>query len=393
MNRRFDKDSELMIDALRGVAAMMVLLTHTFDLSVIDVFGWEMDRSPESWRWARASIGHGGYWVWCFFIISGLCIHQSIARSVATGTFSWRRYLLARVTRIYPLFLLGLSLAVVAWELHEDWGEGVDSAPWRQFIASLLSLQIITTPFPSFETSWSLSCEMIYYLAWPAMLLVMRGRVSTAIYACIAAACATLAVILFFWKGMHRFEHSAVVDGIWTLAVLFPVWVCGAWLAGNWPAVSAHITRRLWLGSIGLCILSECLLAEFKFTQYPGWMIHVTSWASVPGLLIFIAGARHARLSRFGRAEPVCRWLGQFSYPCYILHMQLLLILNHFLKPFLPELTGGNPMLGFVLLLVPLLGSLALIGPRLERALMRWRAGFLERNRALSAPAALDVTP
>lgn len=393
MSHRFDKDSELLIDALRGIAAMLVLVTHVLDLSVTNVFGWEMNGTPESWRWVRATLGHGGYWVWCFFVISGLCIHQSIARGISAGTFAWRRYLLARITRIYPLFLLGMVLAVAAWTLHEDWSNSIDSTPWRQFVASLFSLQIITTPFPSFETSWSLSCEMIYYIAWPLMLLFMRGRVTAAIYACLIAGSGTMLAILLVWKGAHKLEHSAAVEGIWTLSVLFPIWISGAWLAANWTTVSAAVTRRAWFGSVVVCLLSETLLAVCKFRQYPGWVTEMAGWSSIPGLLVFIGGARHARLSRFARSASVCAWLGQFSYPCYILHMQLLLSLNHFFKFAFPRFAAAHPLLDFILLLVPLLGSLALIGPRLERAIMRWRAGLLAQTRMPPSPVALDHAP
>lgn len=385
MNQRFDDDSELMIDAVRGVAALLVLVTHAFDLAVVDVFGWESARSPEGWRWARASAGHGGYWVWCFFMISGLCIHRSIARSVAAGTFGMGRYMLARVTRIYPLFLLGLAVAVVAWELHEDWGGAPDASPWRQMLASLFSLQIITTPFPGFETSWSLSCEMLYYLAWPALLVPMRGRVSAAAFVSVAGSLLTLTAILVTWRVLHRFEHSAAVDGVWTVAVLFPVWVCGAWLAGHWAAASARVTARLWLISIALCLLAEGLLVILKFYLFPGWSVHLASWASIPGLFIFLAGARHARLSAYALSRPVCRWLGQFSYPCYILHMQVLLIWNHILVSMLPKFIATHPLLDFLILVVPVFALLALTGPPLERRLMRWRSHLLARPATLSA--------
>lgn len=379
MSQRFDEDSELMIDAVRGIAALLVLVTHSFDIAVADVFGWDFANNPVAWRWARASAGHGGYWVWCFFIISGLCIHQSIARSVASGTFDWRRYALARVTRIYPLFLLGLTIAVAPWLLHDDWGGGSVATPWRQFFASLFSLQIFTTSFPGFETSWSLSCEMLYYAAWPLILLALRGRASTAAYLAIAGSFVILTGIFVTWRIFHRLEHSAAVDGLWTVAVLFPVWVCGAWLASRWHRVAPRITRPLWLGSIALCALAEVLLVVLKFHQFPGWMVHLASWASIPGLLIFLAGARHARLSRFARARPVCRWLGQFSYPCYVLHLQLLLILNHFLMPLLPKSITTQPLFDFLLLLLPMVTLLALTGPPLERYLMRWRSRVLTR--------------
>jgi peptidoglycan/LPS O-acetylase OafA/YrhL len=379
MNQRFDLDSELMIDAVRGIAALLVLVSHSFDIAVGDVFGWSFSSNPVEWRWVRASLGHGGYWVWCFFVISGLCIHQSISRSVAGGTFVWRRYLLSRITRIYPLFLLGLVIAVVPWLLNADAGFAAGENPWRQFLASLLSLHILTTTFPAFETSWSLSCEMIYYVAWPLILLVLRGRVRWAVFAAVGGSLLVLAVIFVTWRVLHRLEHSTAVDGLWIVTALFPVWVAGAWLADHWQTVTQHVSRRLWLSSLPLCVLAEVLLVVLKFHQAPGWAIHMASWSSVPGLVIFLAGARHARLARFSWSGPVCGWLGRFSYPCYVLHLQLLFTLSYFLTPWLPESVAADPLKKMPLLLLPVLSLVALVGPRLEQWLMRWRAQVLAR--------------
>lgn len=382
MEQRLDKDSELLIDAMRGIAALLVLFTHAFDLSVADAYGWNYANNPECWRWARASLGHGGFLVWCFFMISGICIHQSISRSIATGQFTWWRYAVARVTRIYPLFLLGLGLAFAAWLCHEDFGDEFDSTPWRQLGASLLSLHILTTPFPAYETSWSLSCEMMYYAIWPAALLIMRGRANwAAAFSIFAVLLVTLGIITT-WKVLHRLEHSAFFEGVWIVAVLFPVWVCGAWMGAHWGSARMAISRRTWISSILLCILAEGLLIVLKFKQYPVWAVHLAGWSSIPGLMLFLAGARYTRLSVRTWAEPVCRWLGQFSYPCYILHMQLLLLLDHVMDSYAADIVHQHPIWHAVIEFTVVLSLLVFVGPWLERLTMRWRAGLLTSLRA-----------
>ncbi len=374
MSTRLDEDSELMIDGVRGIAALLVMLAHCVDYSIASVFGWDLSQSPEHWRWTRASIGYGGFWVWCFFVISGLCIQQSIARSITEGSFTWKRYFLARVTRIYPMFLLGLALAILAWSLLEDWGDHRDPTPWRQLLASLVSLQILTTSFPGLETSWSLSCEMIYYVAWPTGLLLCRGNASASVKLCLTLALSCTAFILLLWKYFHRMEHSAFVDGVWTLSVLFPVWLCGAWLAGNWQMMQRRVGGYLWAISIVLCLVSEVLLAILKFKQYPGWAMHLAGWSSIPGLMLFLAGAKHLGLSGRSWAKPVCRWLGQISYPCYILHMPLILIMGHYLGRWVE-----SPLWRMFWITLPLVTLMALCGPPLERHFMRWRQRILGR--------------
>lgn len=388
MNSRLDEDSELLIDALRGIAAIAVLVTHAFDIGIAGVYGWDLAATPEGWRWARATIGHGGYWVWCFFVISGLCIHRSIARSLADGSFRWGRYLLARVTRLYPLFLIGLALAVVGWAVTEGAGGGFARVPWPQIGASLFMMQILTATVPTFQASWSLSNEMAYYVVWPASLSLAGRNGRRAFLVSLAAMLAVLAGIMVLWKLLHRAEQSCFIGGVWAVAVLYPVWVVGAWLAMNWEAVQARVTRRIWLASIVLCLVSESLLAVLKFKGYPSWSIHMAGWSSIPGLVLLLAGARHARLSARGWARPVSRWLGQLSYPCYVLHLQLLFMLDHWMFGRAGDGWSQQPIVRSLLLLAPVFLLLAWLGPRVERRLMAWRARVIASARtAASLPA------
>ncbi|MFN7562819.1 MAG: hypothetical protein ACK5TH_13635, partial [Prosthecobacter sp.] len=79
MDSRLDKDSELLLDALRGLAAFVVLFAHGFELAAGSALGWNSATNSEGWRWARAIFGNADWCVWCFFVISGICIHRSIA--------------------------------------------------------------------------------------------------------------------------------------------------------------------------------------------------------------------------------------------------------------------------------------------------------------------------
>lgn len=393
MEKGIGKDTELVIDGIRGIAALLVAFTHSFDLAVADAYGWNYANNPEGWRWARASLGHGGFLVWCFFVISGFCIHHSISRSVTRGDFSLWRYAVGRLTRIYPLFMLGLGLAFIAWICHDDYGDWHNDAPWRELGASLFSLQILTTPFPAYETSWSLSCEMIYYILWPVALLATRGRVNWAAAVSMLSVLLVGSVIMFSWKVLHRMEYSAMVQGVWIVSVLLPVWVCGAWLAGNWGHPKLNISRRVWIGSIFLCFLSEILLIVLKFKQYPIWAVHLAGLSSVPGLLLFLAGAHHTRLSERKWAPGVCRWLGQFSYPCYILHMQILLLINHLRNSYAAEIGRRHPIWQSLIEFGLVMVILVWLGPRLDRATMAWRTRVLSKIRGPKAPIRLQSVP
>jgi len=172
------------------------------------------------------------------------------------------------------------------------------------------------------------------------------------------------------------------MNGLWTVCVLFPAWIGGAWLGGNWESVAPAVSRRKWQAAVILCAAVMVLEWVLRFKHYPGWARHFTSWGATPGLLFALAGARHVGLSMRVRAQPVCRWLGQMSYPCYILHVQLLMLVNHAGDFVMPQLAAQHSALltffetFFVLLLI------GAAGPPLERFFMGWRSRVLAGARA-----------
>ena len=68
------------IDALRGVAALGVVLYHTNAIPGVDRRLWYGDAFD-------AAMLFGKYGVWLFFVISGFCIHLQLVRTrIVPGT-------------------------------------------------------------------------------------------------------------------------------------------------------------------------------------------------------------------------------------------------------------------------------------------------------------------
>ncbi len=76
------------LDGLRGVLAMYVTIGHMAPFALLPA-------------WLLSAAGHGGAAVDVFFILSGLVISQSLDRLHG----DMRRFLQARVLRIFPVFL------------------------------------------------------------------------------------------------------------------------------------------------------------------------------------------------------------------------------------------------------------------------------------------------
>src|ERR1700748_908411 len=103
------------LDGLRGVLAVYVMFSHTLPFAPLP-------------HWLHWMFQHGGAAVDVFFILSGLVIVQSLT------SFDYRAlpFLIARVARIYPVFLAVFAFSVAVQPLatsfeHMTW-IGLDNA-------------------------------------------------------------------------------------------------------------------------------------------------------------------------------------------------------------------------------------------------------------------------
>jgi peptidoglycan/LPS O-acetylase OafA/YrhL len=166
------------LDGLRGVLAVYVMLSHTLPFAPLP-------------HWLHWLFQHGGAAVDVFFILSGLVIVQSLA---SFEYQSWP-FLIARVARIYPVFLVVFIFAVaiqplatsfegMAWIGQDSaarylWSGGWP-ADWGIGIATHLTMThgLFPDSFSSavwvrfLGTAWSLSTEWQFYLL--ALLLGYR---------------------------------------------------------------------------------------------------------------------------------------------------------------------------------------------------------------------------
>src|SRR3984957_20468328 len=97
------------LDGLRGVLAFYVMLSHTLPFAPLP--GWL------TWLFS-----HGGAAVDVFFILSGLVIVQSLT----SFAYQAKPFLIARVARIYPVFLVVFVFAVAVQPL----GTGFERMSW-----------------------------------------------------------------------------------------------------------------------------------------------------------------------------------------------------------------------------------------------------------------------
>jgi Acyltransferase family len=194
--------SSVHLDAIRGAAALIVLLGHTRSLFFSSFAGGQRYSihsstgqvpvprpitSPE----LNISIGNEG--VIIFFVLSGYLVGGSAIKAFRQNTWSWNDYLVKRLTRLWvvllPALVLGVVLDYTGLHLfsHPD---SIYSAPPEQqlvykdlltrlsvpvIVGNALFLQtIVVAPAGTNDSLWSLANEFWYYLAFPLLLLVLR---------------------------------------------------------------------------------------------------------------------------------------------------------------------------------------------------------------------------
>jgi peptidoglycan/LPS O-acetylase OafA/YrhL len=170
------------LTGLRFVLALWVILNHLIGN------GMMLDAQARALPPFLFALVRGGYLaVTTFFVLSGFVL----ARNYAETTWSREsllRYGVGRLARVYPVY--ALSLLVMAPFISED------RAPAKgQLLAEHgLLLQGWTGPLPvSWNTpAWSLSCEMFFYLLFPAAaILILRSAWPATLAAAVFACCLT----------------------------------------------------------------------------------------------------------------------------------------------------------------------------------------------------------
>lgn len=152
------------LQALRALAALMVVLHH---IGGPDGFEGKIGGSTRVFGWAYL-VGPSG--VDLFFVISGFIMTVTTAHLVG-GVRSARSFLLRRICRIYPAYLVitAAVFLVLLWR-PELVNSSQDTRP--DVLASFLLLP--QEGLPLLLVGWTLVYEMYFYLVFAASLLAPR---------------------------------------------------------------------------------------------------------------------------------------------------------------------------------------------------------------------------
>jgi peptidoglycan/LPS O-acetylase OafA/YrhL len=309
--------SSVHLNAIRGAAALIVLLGHTGSLffsSFTAMSGPTTQAGNYIARSNRTTVGEEA--VIIFFVLSGYLVGGSVIRSVKNGTWSWKNYLFKRITRLWvvliPALIFGVSLDILGMHLFGS-PTSIYAAPsstlvphdlaarlsWKVIVANATFLQGILSPTAGTNNSlWSLAYEWWYYLQFPMLVLVFskstRPSLRLLYLACLV--------------GSTVFVGREIV-------ALFPTWVLGAAIAALRP------TKLSKAAAIPLLTFSiSCLVLVKMFDMSKYW----AAWGAAIAFSVILFCAVRQRGSCTNVAyRRVAGFFSDISYTLYLIHLPL----------------------------------------------------------------------
>lgn len=341
------------IDALRGVAALGVVLYHAV-LQTQNVVPGNLFRWPIEGFVFLSSLGYIG--VFLFFVISGFCIHLQWAKSklsdnpqpIRFGAF-WKR----RIKRLYPPYLIALFLFLLMATLSV----GIDVTHFFVYdvVMHLLMLHNLDphTCYSINGVFWTLAIEEQLYLAY-FLLLYLRTRWG---WGPTLLVCGLTRVGWYFlshlvWLtsgyGLPVPEAAASHWFTWALGALAVEAAVGLVLLPKW-------CRNMWLGGLAIIVASTISIAlpntqKDTLLHDLSWMLMHPLWGF--GFFVIVnravnAERRWADRVRQPRLVAIAAGIGVFSYSLYLTHELVIMQSWRFAVYSLP------PILNTLLVIVP----------------------------------------
>jgi peptidoglycan/LPS O-acetylase OafA/YrhL len=344
------------LDGLRGALAVYVMLGHMAPFAALP-------------GWIIGPLSHGGAAVDVFFILSGLVIF----RSLESCRFEARPFLILRITRIFPVFLvmfaagtalqpLSAPFAAMPWvepaSLARDIWSQDWPATWAVEIAAHLTMThglfpngVLPNVWVSFlGAAWSLSTEWQFYVL---ALVLGRSRMSAERLAAVFLAIAALGLVWDMaapeaWRFSRAFLPNKAQ--YFALGIASAVWADRKSVRAFAIVLGTTLVLCGMHGDIG------------KLAPPLVWTLCLAAQLS-PRRLTLIAAPPRWR---------IFQWLGAISYPIYLANEPIQKALAFVLVRFVP----GEPVIFTAVwlpaaVLIPI-GVAALLHRYVEVPALQW---------------------
>jgi peptidoglycan/LPS O-acetylase OafA/YrhL len=278
------------VDALRGIAAISVVLFHLKEGNHIPNLYVLMP------QWLQALFDHGDLGVSIFFVLSGFVIAHSLCKQHVTLRLVGR-FMLRRSIRLDPPYwaaiVVTLGFAALAAIVLQD--ETRLNVSWHQIAAHVVYMQDILQYSEINGVFWTLCLEVQFYLIYVLLLALTQNSLYLT------------GIMLFVVTGISALWPMGIITtGLWPGSFL-PLW--HGFLLG---AVAYWVWRYpQWLPAF---VLFAVLILVFSFLQRDVFSIICALTAC-----LLWATAVTGQISR-GLNWRWLQFLGLVSYSLYLIH-------------------------------------------------------------------------
>ena len=308
-----------LLDGLRGVAALLVICYHIFE-------GFATSPLDQHFN-------HGYMAVDFFFILSGFVIGYAYDDRWKT-TLTLKGFFKRRLIRLHPMVIMGALLGAVSYCIQGSVKWDGTQVPFTMVLIALL-LNLFLLPvvpgtgadvrgnnemYPLNGPSWSLFFEYIGNILYALFIRKFSTRALTVLV--IAAAAGLASFVIFNLSGYgHLGVGWSMIDynllggflrlmfsfsvGLLMSRIFKPVnvkgafWICSAVLAVLFTVPHLGGADRLWINGL---YESVCAIVIFPMLVWLGASGKTTDKAT----------------------STVCKFLGDISYPLYVVHYPLM---------------------------------------------------------------------
>ncbi|MGH2942286.1 MAG: acyltransferase family protein [Solirubrobacteraceae bacterium] len=388
-------------DGVRGVGALFVFATHVCLLA---------DPVPDnnllSYGWAAPILGHIDLALSAFFVLSGYLIARPYARAYVAGTRRprLRNYVRNRVLRVVPAFYFFTILVLLRFGLDGSLATGAaapdDRSTVWQVLGQFAFVQGQTAGPASIPIgpAWSIGAEVGFYVVIPlaaygAYLAATRLRGA---YARAALALAFIAVVTVVSIALRAYDKYLFAWLTSPPAIMYG-FMPGVALGIVEPLVAKRLRGRVrlttviaWVAfALGLGLALLYAASDYDPRQTPihhALGVRALLAALCTGLLFLglvvmqLGTGRAPRL--FGNKAML--WLGARSYSFYLLHIWVLLEIDHLL--------GDGESLETRLAIMGIIGfALTVLSGALSYRFIE--RPFLERKQRTTQHAPVEAAP
>jgi peptidoglycan/LPS O-acetylase OafA/YrhL len=301
------------LDALRGLAILMVLVAHYVSVPLFDVF-----RPGSTASYLHATLRLAGSGVDLFFVLSGFLIGGILLDNRESQnlfkTFYCRRFF--RIIPVYALLVLAYLIVVKLASfdiasLRIPVGEPFPLAVLATFTQNMWMINHHDSPFVG--VTWSLAVEEQFYLTLPALIRFVPRKAITPVVVSLA--------VLAVAARLIAYQQGSLSAAFYLLPCRFDsllLGVCGALLVrSSWWG--RDVTQKvIW----AMFFVGAGAMIFFTLSDKDPFLVGVVKYSFVAVfyvslLLLVLSNSTVSRII----SRPSLRRVGDWAYALYLIHM------------------------------------------------------------------------